>query len=646
MFPVQHNTSKNEIMKQFLLFGLIIFFVPMAFASEEADKLAAVMNDTNISLFAKTLACKQAAQNGTKDSAAVLAPFLADETLSHPARIALERIPDPAAGAALREYLGEVKGKLLTGILQSLGERREAQSTAAIVPFLDNADTETVYAAAAALGKIGSPEALSALQTAFRKAATERKALLVDGLYGCAEVQNTAAQSIYASINSQTDLSGIVRGGAVRGEILTAGTDAPKCLETFLADADDAIFTAALEASREVKTGEATQSILAVLPKLSAERQTLLISAIGDRADITAESFLVETAKNAAVSIKHTAIRALYSIPSDTVAAALFEFLADTDPQTVAAAIDALVRTKDDKLEQKIIQHLGEAKDKKIIPLAEVCRRRKIAAATPILLPHLNHSDADVRRAVFAALGYTVSGEDVGVLVQRLLHPNSKAEFDAVLGSLQAVCSRTVDQNAVAAQLAKDYESASVETQCEMLKLLKHLGGSATIETVRKATESPSEAIQDAATQVLGDWPDVEAAPVLLGIITKGESKFLIRALRGYIRIIRQMDTSNQHRYKMTLDALAVARRDEEKLLLIDALGRIPLPEALAKLTEIIDVPQFTEAVCTALTNSARPIVKQHREAVVKAMQLVAEKSKNADRLRIAKEIADEAATP
>ena len=185
------------VMKRFSLLWLIVLLSSITFASEEANKLAAVMNDANASLFAKTLACKQAAQSGTKDSVAVLAPFLADETLSHPARIALERIPDPSAGAALRESLAKVQGKLLIGILQSLGERREVDAVKPITSLLDHADAQTAYAAAVALGKIGSPDALTALQTAFKKTMPDRKPLYVDGLYGCAESSN-AAQSVTA----------------------------------------------------------------------------------------------------------------------------------------------------------------------------------------------------------------------------------------------------------------------------------------------------------------------------------------------------------------------------------------------------------------------------------------------------------------
>ncbi len=630
---------------------IFCFFVLIAatlFASEESDRLAAVMNDANASIFAKTLACKQAAQNGTRDSAAVLAPFLDDETLSHPARIALERIPDPAAGVALRDSLSKVQGKLLVGVLESLGERKEPEAAAGIAPMLESTDKQVVYAAAVALGKIGTPDALVSLQTAFGKSPADRKALLVDGLYGCAESLNVAgksadAQKVYASVRSQADLSGIVRSGAVRGEVLTAGTETPMQLNTLLADPDDTIFAAALEASREITVTTATQALLAVLPRLSEERQVPTLAALGDRADAAARPLLLDWANNkTAIPVKNAAIQALFSVPDNTVIDALFELLHSTDPSVVNATVDAFKRMQYPDLDAMIVQRLTQAQGKKIIPLAAVCRKRKIGPATPVLLPLLKDPDIEVRRATLDALGYTVSGEDVNILVDRLLHPDSKIEFDTVLGSLQVVCARTVDQDAVASLLAKDYESAPLDTQCEILKLLRFLGGGVAIETVRKGTENPTEKIQDVATQVLGDWPDTEAAPVLLDVVKKegGNPKFQIRALRGYIRIVRQMDTSPQHRYKMTLDALAVAQREEEKLLLIDALGRIPLAESLKKLAEMIETPPFTEPVCSSLVNAAKPIVTQQREAVLQAMQLVEEKSKNADTVRVAKETA------
>ncbi len=52
----------------------------------------------------KLNACRRLAAMGGQESIAPLAALLADEELSHAARMGLEAIPDPAAGEALRRH--------------------------------------------------------------------------------------------------------------------------------------------------------------------------------------------------------------------------------------------------------------------------------------------------------------------------------------------------------------------------------------------------------------------------------------------------------------------------------------------------------------------------------------------------------------
>ena len=66
-----------------------------------------------------------------KDAVPAIAPYLADEELSSWARIALEAIPDPACDEALREAEGTLKGRLLIGVINSLGVRRDARAVGA-----------------------------------------------------------------------------------------------------------------------------------------------------------------------------------------------------------------------------------------------------------------------------------------------------------------------------------------------------------------------------------------------------------------------------------------------------------------------------------------------------------------------------------
>ena len=104
----------------------------------------------------KALACKQLAIYGGKDAVPELAKLLADEQLASWARIALESIPDPSAGEALRKAAETVKGRLLVGTLNSIGVRRDAASVGTLTGLLADPDAAVASAAAVALGRIGN----------------------------------------------------------------------------------------------------------------------------------------------------------------------------------------------------------------------------------------------------------------------------------------------------------------------------------------------------------------------------------------------------------------------------------------------------------------------------------------------------------
>jgi HEAT repeat protein len=621
-------------------------------AADEAAQLAAVINDPNASLYAKTLACKNAAQTATKDSVPVLAAVLLDETLSHPARIALQQIPGPEAMAALCNALADAKDGVLIGIIGTIGERQDALAVSFLEPFLANNEPQVVRATAVALGKIGSDDALVILLFKFDRFDTEARTLLVDGLLACAERLNAdgkveVATAVYFLIQEQRGLPISARTGAIRGLLLTMGGgnwEKPKetgyILDRNLDDTEDGVYLAMLHATRDLKSTELMPVLLAALPKLDADRQALLLDLLDCRGDAAARPVVLAMAKDNKSVSQAAAVRALAGLPDDEVVEFLLAAATGDNDAITDATADALTRMKADGLERKIIERLKLSKGKSCIPLIFVCRDRKIGESTPILLPLLSDADNDVRLAAIAALGNTVSGENIEVLVEHLLKPASATEFDAVKEAIRVVCFRSVDPDAVATKLAAVYGDASLQAQCALLELFGALGGKVAIDAVQTAVANPAEQIQDTATRVLGEWPDPDAAPVLLSVMrSDANDRFKTRALRGYIRIVRQMDTSNEHRFNMCMQALELAKRDEEKSLLVDALGRITTPASLAKLSEFIDQPTFMEQASLMAINVGKALKTQQPDAVTAVMEKIIAVTQNADTRRMAEDV-------
>ena len=167
-------------------------------ASLEA-RLADVLK-TDVSRDAKGVVCRKLRIVGTAACVPTLAGLLTDKDLSHMARFALERIQDPAAGAALRDALPKVSGALKAGVAGSLGARGDAAAASALRDLLEDGDANVVAAAATALGAIATSETGSALSATINKAPAAAKSAVIDGALQAAERLAAAGKTADAKV--------------------------------------------------------------------------------------------------------------------------------------------------------------------------------------------------------------------------------------------------------------------------------------------------------------------------------------------------------------------------------------------------------------------------------------------------------------
>lgn len=158
-----------------------------AAAQKALQKRLLAVVGSDASSAAKDYACRKLSLIGDAEAAAPLAALLPDKNLSHIARYALERMPCPEAVSALRGALPKTKKLAKVGVINSLGVRRDAESTAALVELLGDKDQQIVAAAAAALGSIGNAEAAKALGAFQKNAPKPIKLVAADACLTCAE---------------------------------------------------------------------------------------------------------------------------------------------------------------------------------------------------------------------------------------------------------------------------------------------------------------------------------------------------------------------------------------------------------------------------------------------------------------------------
>lgn len=124
---------------------------------DEATALAVLTSDTE----QKARACQALAVVGGADAVPALAELLDDDELASYARTALEVIEDPSAGEALRAALNTLQGRLLAGVVTSIGVRGDEAALPALQVLASNSDGEVASSALNALAHIGGKDALA-----------------------------------------------------------------------------------------------------------------------------------------------------------------------------------------------------------------------------------------------------------------------------------------------------------------------------------------------------------------------------------------------------------------------------------------------------------------------------------------------------
>jgi HEAT repeat protein len=189
-------------------------------------RLVAVLAD-GVSRDAKDYCCRVLRVIGSADCVPALAALLNNKELSHSARYALQSIPAPEAGKALRDAVSKTSGEQKIGVIGSIAARRDAEAVAAMAGCLADTDKAIVSAAAHALGAIGNADASKALAGALNNASSETKPVVADACLECAERllaegHKASAMGIYKTL-STGDLPKHVKLAATRGLLSAAG---------------------------------------------------------------------------------------------------------------------------------------------------------------------------------------------------------------------------------------------------------------------------------------------------------------------------------------------------------------------------------------------------------------------------------------
>ncbi len=606
---------------------------PAAAPPDEAALIAVLGADKTVA--EKAAACRDLKTVGTAHAAGALAPLLADKDLSHWARWALESMPCPEAGAALRDALAKTSGLVQAGIADSLGERRDREAVASLAPLAIGADAQVASSAAAALGKIGGKEAAQALRAAQAKAPAAAQPAIADAMLLCADQFLAAgdAKAAAAMYKETYDSKAPehVRTAAFRGLALASGDRAAAVVAEGLAGNDRAARRAGLQLVRQIKGETATKEFAALVAKVPPETQVALIGALMQRGDAAAAPAVLAAVASPSAEVRVAALDALAVLGDASVAPRLAEAAAKAAGPEQDAARESLARLRDPKVCDVLLDCLPKAQPAAQAEIVRALGQRQETQAVPVLLKMARGADEATRVLAMRSLAMLADAGAAGDLVQVLLQAKTDAEREAAEQALVLACGRASAPEASVPRILAAMKGAAVPARASLLRAAGRVGGREALEALRAGLKDGEAAIREASLRTMAESAGLDAAPDLLTLAREGPAVAQkVIALRGYWRLVgvaggRPVDD----RWKMCEAAMAASERPEEKKLGLTELAKVPHPAAL-KLAETLsgDEAVRTEAQA-ACVQIAAALVGTEPALAKAALRKVAEGAKD-----------------
>ncbi|MBN2451166.1 MAG: discoidin domain-containing protein [Lentisphaeria bacterium] len=579
-----------------------------------ATRLGGLLRDPRATAAARGLACKHLSRIGDETAVPAVATQLTDADVAPLALYALQRLPGQAAEAALVAALPPAAGRTRVGIVNALGVRRVGTAVPALAALLPTEDADAARAAAAALGRIATPEAITALLSTPPRApvAVSVEAALIeatDMLLGSPAVGDDARRLAETALRRVLDgtASESLRAAAFRALTLLRGAEAlPDLVNALRAQRSEMTFAAAACVA-EMAAEETVPAVGIAFPEMPADVRCLVLDSLARRADAQGLGIALGAAKDADAKVRAAAVRALETLGNADCVTMLAETAAATeeDASVRAAARAALAHLAAPDVDAVIERNLEGRPPAVQTELVRALGQRKVFGAVPVLIRSAGAEDRDLAREAVAALDLVAREGDLPALVTLLCGTADSSARGKLETMVVGVARRAADAQAgPRAVLGALAGPVGTEARCSLLEVLGRMAHPDALPALYEALEAPEEEVRKAAVKALADWPDATPMERLRQVsLSSAVETHRVLALRGYAR---QLAMPSRRPMRETLqlyrEALDQTRGEPETRSLITGLGNVVHPDALALVKHYVGQQAYeAEALMAAI---------------------------------------------
>jgi len=584
----------NDAKPRFALNGLAYYVTRPGAETERAMMAAALLEalDAATDPLVKSFLISLLQLTGKEEAVEPLAKFLADADLGDPAARALVRINTPSVGPALLKALPAAKGRNLLSIIQALGGLRTKGAAAAILPYASDADAATRRAALDALANLGDPSAADALAKAAEVGTGyERAHATAMYLRFAARLAESGDKKAAAAICRDLVKTRVLpRENNVAADALATlaaavGEEAVPDVLAATESENNPLRAAALEILRTMPGEAVTAKLIEQMKQAGPAAKAGVVGLLAKRGGKAASAAVLAAVKDPDKAVRLAAIEGAARVGSREAVEALLAALGTDQADERKAVQGCMARLTDPALPSLAAEAMAKLPPASRVAVVEILASREGDEATKAVLAATKDSEAPVRMAAIKALGGMPTPEAAGRLMGILLENKAgpeRAEAEQSLGRIAG--KRAMLDATILAGLSK----AAGADRAALLKALGRTGSPRAMAAVVADTKSEDAAVQDAAIRALADWPTPAAREEVLKIArgTEKETHHVI-ALRGYLRMAATPYADST--VPMYKEALAVARRPDEKRMALAGLAALRDVEALKLIATYLD---------------------------------------------------------
>ena len=345
-----------------------------------------------------------------------------------------------------------------------------------------------------------------------------------------------------------------------------------------------------------------------------------LIETLAEQGRPVALPAVLAAAMSRTGAIRLAALDALSVLGDTTTVPFLAQTAALDDGETGAAARKSLDRLGGSDVELAIVAELKNAPAEVKCELLGTLGRRNLSPPVrtrkvlPAMLAAAEDEDAGVRVAALRHLKDLAEPCHLEGLTKLVIRGKTWDEKRAAEEALLAVAANVKDEDERSLAVRKALAGArDSEVRLCLYSALGRMGGEPAYRTLREAVKSNDGDNRSMALIALGGWPDDGPVGDLFALARKAPTQddrdqaltsAVILSARAYSGAVKAVERLQ--------GAMKIARTDDQKRMILDLLGEVECPEALAWSLSCVKDPVLGKSAKQAVLTLSASQVKYH----------------------------------